>query len=115
MKSNPLARPLVALFMALVLLAAPAGVLAKKGEKNYNRGLEYEKAQQWEKAAQEFALAVAALPSETEYLLHYRRAVFNASQNYMTKGRALADQGDYIGAYNPDAGSIADAILKEEI
>jgi general secretion pathway protein D len=86
--------------MAFVLLAAPAGVLAKKGEKNYNRGLEYEKAQQWEKAAQEFALAVAAAPSETEYQLHYRRAVFNASQNYMTKGRALADQGDYIGAYN---------------
>src|SRR5215218_7392933 len=100
MKSKPLARPLAALLMAFLLLAAPVGVLAKKGEKNYNRGLEYEKAQQWEKAAQEFALAVAAMPSETEYQLHYRRAVFNASQNYMTKGRALADQGDYIGAYN---------------
>src|SRR5215216_6784624 len=100
MKSKPLARPLAALLMAFVLLAAPVGVLAKKGEKNYKRGMEYEKAQQWEKAAQEFALAVAASPSETEYQLHYRRAVFNASQNYMTKGRALADQGDYIGAYN---------------
>src|SRR5215218_11241347 len=100
MKSKPLARPLAALLMAFLLLAAPVGVLAKKGEKNYNRGLEYEKAQQWEKAAQEFALAVAAMPSETEYQLHYRRAVFNASQNYMTKGRAMADQGDYIGAYN---------------
>jgi general secretion pathway protein D len=100
MKSKLRARPFAALLMAFVMLAAPAGVLAKKGEKNYNRGLEYEKAQQWEKAAQEFALAVAAAPNETEYQLHYRRAVFNASQNYMTKGRALADQGDYIGAYN---------------
>src|SRR5215207_5343724 len=100
MKSNPLARPFVALFMAFLLLAAPVGVLAKKGEKNYKSGLEYEKAQQWEKAAQEFALAVAAAPNDTEYQLHYRRAVFNASQNYMTKGRALAEQGDYIGAYN---------------
>ena len=100
MKSKPLARPFAALLMALVLLAAPAAVLAKKGEKNYKRGLQYEQAQQWEKAAQEFALAVAAAPSETEYQLHYRRAVFNASQNYMTKGRALADQGDYVGAYN---------------
>src|SRR5919205_331668 len=100
MKSKPLARPFAALLMALVLLAAPAAVLAKKGEKNYKRGLQYEQAQQWEKAAQEFALAVAAAPSETEYQLHYRRSVFNASQNYMTKGRALADQGDYIGAYN---------------
>ena len=100
MKSKLRARPFAALLMALVMLAAPAGVLAKKGEKNYNRGLEYERAQQWEKAAQEFALAVAAAPSETEYQLHYRRSVFNASQNYMTKGRALAEQGDYIGAYN---------------
>src|SRR5919199_506679 len=100
MKSYALARRASALFLAAVLLASPAAVLAKKGEKNYNRGREYEKAQQWEKAAQEFALAVAAAPSETEYLLHYRRAVFNASQNYMTKGRALADQGDYVGAYN---------------
>src|ERR671921_965154 len=100
MKSFAPARRVTALVMVAVLLASPAAVLAKKGEKNYNRGLEYEKAQQWEKAAQEFALAVAALPSETEYLLHYRRAVFNASQVYMTKGKALADQGDYIGAYN---------------
>src|ERR1051325_1256188 len=100
MKSKPLARPFAALLMAFLLLAAPVGVLAKKGEKNYNRGLDYEKAQQWEKAAQEFALAVAAAPNETEYQLHYRRSVFNASQNYMQKGRALADQGDYIGAYN---------------
>ena len=100
MKSKLLARPFAALLMAFVLLAAPAGVLAKKGEKNYNRGLEYEKAQQWEKAAQEFALALAISPSDTEYLLHYRRAVFNASQNFMTKGKALSEQGDYVGAYN---------------
>ena len=100
MKSKPPARPFAALLMALLLFAAPASVLAKKGEKNFNRGMDYEKAQQWEKAAQEFALAVAAAPNDSEYQLHYRRAVFNASQNYMTKGRALADQGDYIGAYN---------------
>src|SRR5215216_5504583 len=100
MKSKPLARPLAALLMAFVLLAAPVGVLAKKGEKNYRRGLEYEQAQQWEKAAQEFALAVAAAPSETEYQLHYRRALFNASQDFMTKGNALARQEEYAGAYH---------------
>src|SRR5215208_3314568 len=100
MNSFAPARRVVALLMVALLLASPAAVIAKKGEKNYNRGMEYEKAQQWEKAAQEFALAVAAAPSDSEYQLHYRRAVFNASQNYMTKGRALADQGDYIGAYN---------------
>src|SRR5687768_3075099 len=100
MKSFAPARRFAALLMVAVLLASPVAVLAKKGEKNFRRGMDYEKAQQWEKAAQEFALAVAALPSDTEYQLHYRRAVFNASQNYMTKGKALAEQGDYIGAYN---------------
>ncbi|HEX8557351.1 MAG TPA: secretin N-terminal domain-containing protein [Pyrinomonadaceae bacterium] len=100
MKSFATPRSFAALLMVFVLLAAPVSVLAKKGEKNYKRGMEYEKAQQWEQAAQEFALAVAAAPSDTEYQLHYRRAVFNASQNYMTKGKVLAEQGDYIGAYN---------------
>ncbi len=102
MKSFARGRTPVALFLvtALLLLASPVTTLAKKGEKNYTRGVEYEKAQQWEKAAQELALAVAASPSDTEYQLHYRRAVFNASQVYMQKGRALADQGDYTGAYN---------------
>src|ERR687889_2163548 len=100
MKSFAPARRFAALLMVVVLLASPAAVLAKKGEKNYKRGLEYEKAQQWEKAAQEFALAVAAAPSEMEYQLHYRRALFNASQKFMEQGRALSEQGDYTGAYN---------------
>ncbi|HVF55632.1 MAG TPA: secretin N-terminal domain-containing protein, partial [Pyrinomonadaceae bacterium] len=100
MKSFARARSFVALLMVAMLLASPLVALAKKGEKNYKRGLEYETAQQWDKAAQEFALAVAARPSDTEYQLHYRRAIFNASQTYMQKGRELADRGDYVGAYN---------------
>jgi general secretion pathway protein D len=100
MKSFALGRTFAALLLTAALLASPVAVMAKKGDKNYQRGLDYEKAQQWEKAAQEFALAVAADPSRTEYQLHYRRAVFNASQAYMTKGESLASQGDYVGAYN---------------
>jgi general secretion pathway protein D len=100
MKSFARARAFVALMLVAFLLLAPLPALAKKGEKNYKRGLEHERAQQWDKAAQEFALAVAANPSDTEYQLHYRRAVFNASQVYMQQGTALADRGDYIGAYN---------------
>jgi tetratricopeptide (TPR) repeat protein len=93
-------RALAALALAFLMLAAPMSALAKKGEKNFKRGVAHERAQQWEQAAQEFALAVAASPSDTEYQLHYRRAVFNASQVYMQKGRALAEQGDYVGGYN---------------
>ncbi|HKR02733.1 MAG TPA: secretin N-terminal domain-containing protein [Pyrinomonadaceae bacterium] len=99
-RSSIHARTFASLLVVFCLLAAPMTALAKKGEKNYKRGLQYEAAQQWEKAAQEFTLAVAADPSNVEYQLHYRRAVFNASQQYMQQGRALAEQRDYIGAYN---------------
>jgi general secretion pathway protein D len=98
MKKN--ARPAMGLLLTLCLLATPLTAFAKKGEKNFKKGLEYEAAQQWERAAQEFTLAVAANPSDTDYQLHYRRSIFNASMSFMQKGRALADQQDYIGAYN---------------
>jgi general secretion pathway protein D len=94
------ARSFASLLVIFCLLATPLTAFAKKGEKNYKSGLQYEAAQQWEKAAQEFTLAVAADPSNVEYQLHYRRSVFNASQMYMQQGRSLAEQRDYIGAYN---------------
>jgi general secretion pathway protein D len=99
-RSSTHARAVFSLVVIFCLLAAPMTAFAKKGEKNYKQGLQYESAQQWEKAAQEFTLAVAADPANVEYQLHYRRAVFNASQTYMQQGRALAEQRDYIGAYN---------------
>ncbi|MCA1555199.1 MAG: hypothetical protein LC747_00745, partial [Acidobacteria bacterium] len=100
MKLTVSVRGFASLVLMLCLLAAPVSVLAKKGEKNYKRGLEQEKAMQWERAAQEFALAVAANPSDIEYQLHYRRAIFNASQRFMEQGRTLAEQNDFTGAYN---------------
>jgi len=103
MKSFIHVRSCAAMLMIMCLLATAMPVTAargKKGEKDYKQGLVYEAAQQWERAAQEFALAVAADPSQAEYQLHYRRAVFNASQSYMQKGRSLAEQRDYVGAYN---------------
>jgi general secretion pathway protein D len=91
---------LVSFLLTFCLLLLPITALARKGEKNFKRGLEHEAAQQWEKAAQEFMLAVAANPADAEYQLHFRRAGFNASQSFMQQGRSLAEQRDYIGAYN---------------
>jgi general secretion pathway protein D len=92
---------LVSLMLILCLLASPvAAAWSSKGQKNYKQGLQYEAAQQWEKAAEEFSLAVAAEPSNSEYQLHYRRAVFNASQVFSQQGATLLDHGDYLGAYN---------------
>src|SRR6185369_4898788 len=100
MKNNTRARTLISLLLALSLLGLPLTAFGKKGDKNFHRGLDYERQQQWDKAAQEFTLAVAADPSNMEYQLHFRRASFNASQSYMQQGRSLSERGDYVGAYN---------------
>ena len=90
----------ISFVLTFSLLMLPISALAKKGEKNFKKGMDYELAQQWDKAAQEFTLAVAADPSNMEYQLHFRRASFNASQTFMQQGRSLSEQGDFIGAYN---------------
>ncbi len=90
----------VSLLLAFCILLMPIAAFAKKGEKNFKEGMRYEAAQQWEKAAQEFTLALASDPSNVDYQLHFRRASFNASQSYMQQGRALAEQRDFVGAYN---------------
>jgi general secretion pathway protein D len=100
MKFKINARIPVSLLLAFCLLLMPIVALAKKGDKNFKQGMRYEQAQQWEKAAQEFTLALAADPSNVDYQLHFRRASFNASQSFMQQGRALAEQRDFVGAYN---------------
>jgi len=100
MKNNTRMRTLISLVLAVSLLALPMTAFGKKGDKNFKRGMQYENAQQWDKAAQEYTLAVAADPSNMEYQLHFRRASFNASQTYMQQGRSLSERGDFVGAYN---------------
>ncbi len=100
MRKNTEARVFVSLLVTFCLLLLPVTALAKKGEKNFKKGMQHENAQQWEMAAQEFTLAVAADPSNLEYQLHFRRSSFNASQSFMQQGRALAEQRDFVGAYN---------------
>ncbi len=100
MKSRNRWHSILALMIMSCLLVLPMTAFAKKGRDHYNRGMDYEKAQQWEKAAQEFTQALAADPGNVDYQLHYRRAIFNASQSFMQQGRALAEQRDYVGAYN---------------
>jgi len=100
MKNNTRARTLISLLLALSMLGLPIAAFGRKGDKNFKRGMDYERQQQWDKAAQEFTLAVAADPSNMEYQLHFRRASFNASQTYMQQGRSLSERGDFVGAYN---------------
>ncbi|HXI24394.1 MAG TPA: hypothetical protein VNG71_11075, partial [Pyrinomonadaceae bacterium] len=100
MKSLNQWKSIVSLVVLTCLLAVPVSAMGKKGKDHFNSGMKYEQAQQWEKAAQEFTLALAADPANVDYQLHYRRACFNASQTFMQQGRSLAEQRDYVGAYN---------------
>lgn len=100
MKSTNRWHSIVALVIVTCLLAVPVSAFGKKGKDHFDRGMKYEQAQQWERAAQEFTLALAADPSNVDFQLHYRRSIFNASQTFMQQGRSLADLRDFVGAYN---------------
>ncbi len=85
----------------LVSMLAPTSVLAfGDGKKQFKEGMKHEAAEQWDKAVEAFALAVADSPKNPEYRLHLVRALFNASQMYMKKGSTSAKEKDYEGAYN---------------
>lgn len=87
--------------MVLLCLLSPTAILAfGDGKKYFKTGMKHEVAEEWDKAAEAFALAVSDNPKNPEYRLHLQRALFNASQQYMKKGRTAADEKDYAGAYN---------------
>jgi tetratricopeptide (TPR) repeat protein len=85
--------------LLLFSLLSPTAVLAGDGKKHYKEGKKAEDAEQWDKAAEEYALAVTDSPKNPEYLLHYRRSLFMASQMYMKRGTSLAQDKDYAGGY----------------
>ena len=100
MKQSAYARFSITLFLFITLLS-PTLILAteKEGKKHFSDGIKAETSEQWDKAAEEFALAVVADPKNPEYRLHYQRAVFNASQMYVKKGTAQINEKDFAGAY----------------
>src|SRR4029079_5150263 len=99
MKKPAYTRSLLSLFL-LVSMLSPAAVLAAgDASKHFKAGSRFEAAEQWDQAVEEFALAVTDNPKNPEYRLHLQRALFNASQMYMKRGTAAADQKDYQGAY----------------
>ncbi len=86
--------------LLIFTMLSPVAVFAVgDGKKYFNQGMKHETAEEWDKAAEAFALAVADNPKNPEYKLHLRRSLFNASQMFMQKGNALAEEKDYQGAY----------------
>ena len=92
-------RQVIALTVTL-MMAAPFGVFASDGKKHFSNGLKFEENHQWDKAAQEFALAVSEKPSNVEYQLHLQRALVSAGIMLVERGDSLAEKKDYNAAYN---------------
>jgi general secretion pathway protein D len=90
-------RQAMALALALTLVA-PVSVLAD-GKKHFKQGVKYEENRQWDKAAEQFALAVAEKPSNVEYQLHLQRALVNAGIMLVERGDILAEKKDFNAAY----------------
>lgn len=84
----------------VLMLAAPLGAFAADGKKHFNSGLKFEENRQWDKAAQEFALAVSEKPSNVEYSLHLQRALVSAAIMLVERGDSLMEKKDYNAAYN---------------
>jgi len=93
----------VRVFVTLLLVGSmlsPITALAfGDGKKHFNDGMKFEVSEQWDKAAEEFALAVSENPKNPEFRLHLTRALFNASQMFMRKGTMAAKENDYEAAY----------------
>src|SRR5688572_26864460 len=99
MKRSTYARFFTSLLLFISMLAPGAALTLADGKKHFKQGMKHEIAEAWDKAVEEFALAVSDSPKNPEYRLHLVRALFNASQMYMKKGTAAAKEKDYESAY----------------
>jgi general secretion pathway protein D len=101
MKKYSLSRASIALLL-VVCLSLPGAVFGggKSGKKNFKEGAKHESAEQWDLAAEQYALAVVAEPDNAEYRLRLLRAAQMASLMFAARGDLLEAKGDYAGAYN---------------
>jgi general secretion pathway protein D len=101
MKKYSYLRASLALLLS-ICLSLPSAALAggKSGKKNFKEGAKYESSEQWDLAAQQYALAAAAEPENTEYRLHLVRAIQMTSLLFIARGDLFEAKGDYAAAYN---------------
>jgi general secretion pathway protein D len=99
MKKSAYARFSLTLLLLLSLMSPMAVFADGNGKKHFKRGMDHEAAEEWDKAVEEFAIAVNDDPRNAEYRLHLQRSLFQASQLYMRIGNTRAGEKDYQGAY----------------
>ena len=101
MRNSAYIRFSITLLLLVSLFAPVASVAANldDGKKFFKEGMKFEASEEWDKAVEQFAMAVLKSPKNPEYRLHLTRALFNASQMFMKKGANQANERDYAGAY----------------
>ena len=101
MKRSIHVRFFLSLFILMSLLSPISTFAAKadNGKKYFSEGIKHETAEEWDKAVEQFALAVSDTPKNPEYRLHLTRSLFNASQMFMKKGTTAAKEKDFEAAY----------------
>jgi len=100
MKTISKLRYSVSIFVLLAMLSPVAVLAIGEGKRHFLEGMKHESAEAWDKAAEEFAMAVNENPKNPEYKLHLQRSLFMASQMFMKKGAMAAKEKDFEGAYN---------------
>lgn len=94
--------PRASLALALTIcLSLPVQGFAggKASRKNFKEGVKYESAEQWDLAAEQYALALAGEPGNAEYRLRLYRAMQMAALMFSARGDLLAARNDYASAY----------------
>ncbi len=99
MKISGFLRIPLAIVLTFSLLSPLSAAAFGDGKKFFNKGMKHEVAEEWDLAAEQFALAVSENPKNPEYRLHLQRALFQASQMFMRKGKTASEQKDFEGAY----------------
>ena len=99
MKRSIHVRFFVTLFLLFAMLSPTAVFAFGDGKKHFQKGMKHEVAEEWDRAVEEFALAVSDNPKNPEYRLHLTRSLFNASQMYVKKGVIAAKENNYEEAY----------------
>lgn len=99
MKRSTHLQLLISLLLMFAIVSPIAAVGLGDGKKHFKIGMKHEEAEEWDRASEEFAIAVSENPKNPEYRLHLYRALFNASQMYVIKGAMAAKENDFETAY----------------
>src|SRR5262245_40683744 len=98
-KAMQLKRVLALLTALSIGMTVPISAFASDGKKHFKEGMKYELNKQWDKAAEQYALATAESPSNSEYSLFYQRSLVNAAIMMVERGDMFYEQKDYNAAY----------------